>query len=109
MSLFLEMSLVMSAGTFNDIPRLDKDLKTFPPTLTISVDALPIRFQYGIPGYRNPVATPYEIIYLSLKRAQERTNLPSHRFRPWLQAFKIIAFDGRYFNDKEDHGTDQGG
>jgi hypothetical protein len=61
----------------------------------------PSGFQYGIPGYRNPVANPYEIIYLSLKRAQERTNLPSHRFRPWLQAFKDYAFDGRNFNDKE--------
>ncbi len=61
----------------------------------------PSGFQFGIPGYRNPVANPYEIIYLSLKRAQERTNLPSHRFRPWLQAFKDYAFDGRNFNDKE--------
>jgi hypothetical protein len=61
----------------------------------------PSGFQYGIPGYRNPVANPYEIIYLSLKRAQERTNLPSHRFRPWLQAFRDYAFDGRNFNDKE--------
>ena len=61
----------------------------------------PSGFQYGIPGYRNPVANPYEIIYLSLKRAQERTNLPSHRFRPWLQAFRDYAFDGRHFNDKE--------
>jgi hypothetical protein len=61
----------------------------------------PSGFQYGIPGYRNPVANPYEIIYLSLKRAQERTSLPSQRFRPWLQAFRDYAFDGRYFNDKE--------
>ncbi len=61
----------------------------------------PSGFQFGIPGYRNPVANPYEIIYLSLKRAQERTNLPSHRFRPWLQAFRDYAFDGRNFNDKE--------
>ena len=61
----------------------------------------PSGFRYGIPGYRNPVATPYEIIYLSLKRAQERTHLPSHRFRPWLQAFRDYAFDGRFFNDQE--------
>ncbi len=61
----------------------------------------PSGFQYGIPGYRNPVANPYEIVYLSLKRAQERTNLPSHRFRPWLQAFRDYAFDRRYFNDQE--------
>jgi hypothetical protein len=64
----------------------------------------PSGFQYGIPGYRNPVANPYEIVYLSLKRAQARTNLPSHRFRPWLQAFRDYAFDGRYFNDKEISG-----
>jgi hypothetical protein len=61
----------------------------------------PSGFQYGIPGYRNPVANPYEIVYLSLKRARERTNLPSHRFRPWLQAFRDYAFDRRYFNDRE--------
>jgi hypothetical protein len=61
----------------------------------------PSGFQYGIPGYRNPVANPYEIVYLSLKRARERTSLPSHRFRPWLQAFRDYAFDRRYFNDRE--------
>jgi hypothetical protein len=61
----------------------------------------PSGFQYGIPGYRNPVANAYEIIYLSLKRAQERTGLPSYRFRPWLQAFRDYAFDRRYFNGKE--------
>jgi hypothetical protein len=61
----------------------------------------PSGFQFGIPGYRIPVANPYEIVYLSLKRAQERTNLPSQRFRPWLQAFRDYAFDRRYFGDKE--------
>jgi hypothetical protein len=61
----------------------------------------PSGFQYGIPGYRIPVANPYEIVYLSLKRAQERTGLPSQRFRPWLQAFRDYAFDRRYFRDKE--------
>ena len=61
----------------------------------------PSGFQYGIPGYRIPVANSYEIVYLSLKRAQERTGLPSQRFRPWLQAFRDYAFDRRYFQDKE--------
>ena len=61
----------------------------------------PSGFQYGIPGYRIPVANPYEIVYLSLKRAQERTKLPSQRFRPWLQAFRDYAFDRREFKDKE--------
>ena len=61
----------------------------------------PSGFQYGIPGYRKPVAYPYEIIYLTLKRGQERTHLPSFRFRPWLQAFRDYAFDRRYFREKE--------
>jgi hypothetical protein len=61
----------------------------------------PSGFQYGIPGYRIPVKNPYEIIYLSLKRAQERTLLTSIRFRPWLQAFRDYAFDKRCFKEKE--------
>ena len=61
----------------------------------------PSGYQYGIPGYRNPVAHPHEIVYLSLKKAQERTNHPSTRFRPWLQAFRDYAFDRRGFNGRE--------
>ncbi len=61
----------------------------------------PSGYQFGIPGYRNPVANPYEIVYLSLKKAQERTHLPSFRFRPWLQSFRDYAFDRRFFNGKE--------
>ena len=74
--------------------------------LTSHVDYLspmlyPSGFQHGIPGYRIPVTNPYEIVHLTLKRAQERTRLPSVRFRPWLQAFRDYAFDRRYFDDKE--------
>jgi len=61
----------------------------------------PSGFQYGIPGYRIPVANPYEIVHLSLKRAQERTQLPAIRFRPWLQAFRDYAFDRRFFEERE--------
>jgi hypothetical protein len=61
----------------------------------------PSGFKYGIPGYRNPVAYPYEIVHLSLKRAWERTTLPPIRFRPWLQAFRDYAFDRRAFTGKE--------
>ncbi|NWF91741.1 MAG: putative glycoside hydrolase [Syntrophaceae bacterium] len=61
----------------------------------------PSGFQYGIPGYRLPVANPYEIVYLSLKKAQERSGLSSVRFRPWLQAFRDYAFDKRGFHGDE--------
>lgn len=57
----------------------------------------PSGFRFGIPGYRFPVAHAHDIIYLSLKKAQERTRLPSVRFRPWLQAFRDYAFDRREF------------
>ncbi len=61
----------------------------------------PSGFHLGIPKYRNPVANPYEIVYLTLKKAQERTGLPSVRFRPWLQAFKDYAYDRRPFTGVE--------
>jgi hypothetical protein len=61
----------------------------------------PSGFQYGIPGYRIPTKHPYEIVYLTLKKAQERTGLSSLRFRPWLQAFRDYAFDRRFFEERE--------
>lgn len=67
----------------------------------ISLMLYPSGFQFGIPGYRNPVAYPYKIVYLSLKKSQERTQLPPVRFRPWLQAFRDYAFDRRHFNGTE--------
>ncbi len=57
----------------------------------------PSGYHLGIPNYRNPVQHPYEIVYLSLKRAQERTNASPLRFRPWLQAFRDYAFHGGDF------------
>jgi len=61
----------------------------------------PSGFQYGIPGYRIPVTYPYEIVHLTLKKAQERTLVSPLRFRPWLQAFRDYAFDRRSFEEKE--------
>ena len=61
----------------------------------------PSGFQFGIPGYRNPVANSYELISLTLKRAAERSGLPPTRFRPWLQSFKDYAFDRRQFGAEE--------
>lgn len=61
----------------------------------------PSGFHHGIPGYRIPTAHPYEIVHLSLKKAQERTGLSPLRFRPWLQAFRDYAFDRRFFEERE--------
>ena len=57
----------------------------------------PSGFQFGIPGFRNPVANPYEIVKLSLDQAAKRTGLSTNHFRPWLQAFRDYAFDRRVF------------
>ena len=61
----------------------------------------PSGFHLGIPKYRNPVANTNEIVYLSLKKAQERSQLPAVRFRPWLQSFRDYAFDRRIFSGVE--------
>jgi hypothetical protein len=47
------------------------------------------------------VQHPYEIVYLTLKRAQERTKVSPARFRPWLQVFRDYAFGGRVFGEDE--------
>jgi len=67
----------------------------------ISPMLYPSSFQFGIPGYRFSVAYPYEIVHLSLKRAQQRTGLATTRFRPWLQAFRDYGFDRRAFGGAE--------
>lgn len=69
----------------------------------ISPMLYPSCFQFGIPGYRNPVAHPYEIVFLSLQNARER-GIPSIRFRPWLQAFRDYAFDHREFTGPQIRG-----
>jgi hypothetical protein len=67
----------------------------------ISPMLYPSGFQFGIPGYHNPVAHSYEIVYRSLQRAQQRTGIAPVRFRPWLQAFRDYAFDHRRFGAAE--------
>ena len=57
----------------------------------------PSGYQFGIRNYKNPVPHPYEIVFLSLKRAQERTGASPLRFRPWIQAFRDYAFRGGDF------------
>jgi hypothetical protein len=61
----------------------------------------PSGFSFGIPGHRDPVAAPYEIVQLSLRHMLERTGLPGVRVRPWLQAFRDYAFDRRVFGERE--------
>ncbi len=61
----------------------------------------PSGFQFGIPGYRNPVQSPYEIVYKSLEECKRRTKGSTARYRPWLQAFTDYAFGGKIFGADE--------
>ena len=61
----------------------------------------PSGFQFGIPGYLNPVANSYHIVNLTLKQAVNRAKISSLRFRPWLQSFRDYAFDHRKFGAEE--------
>lgn len=61
----------------------------------------PSGFQFGIPGYLNPVHHPREVVRLSLEKAKRRTSLPAVRFRPWLQAFRDYAFDKTVFGGEQ--------
>lgn len=67
----------------------------------ISPMLYPSGFQFGIPGYRNPVDHPYEIVHLSLEECNRRTANTTVRFRPWLQAFTDYAFGGKVFGADE--------
>jgi hypothetical protein len=67
----------------------------------ISPMVYPSGYHLGIPNYRNPVQHPYKIVYLSLKRAVERTQVSPLRFRPWLQAFRDYAFNKKFFYEEE--------
>lgn len=70
----------------------------------MSLMLYPSGFQFGIPGYLNPVHHPREVVYLSLEKAKQRTGLPAMRFRPWLQAFRDYAFDRTPFGAEQIRG-----
>jgi hypothetical protein len=61
----------------------------------------PSGFHLGIPGYRNPVENPREVVYLTLEKAKSRLPGQSEKFRPWLQNFKDYAFDRRIFAEPQ--------
>ncbi len=67
----------------------------------ISPMLYPSGFQFGIPGYLDPVHHPREIVYYSLEKATQRTKLPGIRFRPWLQAFRDYAFNRMPFKGEQ--------
>jgi hypothetical protein len=61
----------------------------------------PSGYHLGIPGYRNPVANPYQVVHDSVKLIRKRSGSYPVRVRPWLQDFRDYAFDRRVFGTTE--------
>jgi hypothetical protein len=67
----------------------------------ISPMVYPSGYQVGIPGYRNPVLHPYQIVHESVRLIRKRAAGFPVQVRPWLQDFKDYAFDRRIFGVPE--------
>ena len=81
-----------------DDTHIGQSLETILPRVDyLSPMLYPSGFQFGIPGYADPVAHVCEIVGRSLEQVRERTRVSPQRIRPWLQAFKDYAFDRREF------------
>jgi hypothetical protein len=61
----------------------------------------PSGYHLGIPGYRNPVAHPYEVVHESVRLIKKRSSGMPVRVRPWIQDFRDYAFDRRIFGAGE--------
>jgi LysM repeat protein len=79
----------------HDIERMGQYLDVLSPIL------YPSTFHNGIPGYKNAVAFPYEIVYESARRAVDRLVSLNCTVRPWLQDFPDYRFDRREYGQEE--------
>jgi hypothetical protein len=61
----------------------------------------PSGYHLGIPGYRNPVAHPYEVVRESVRLIRQRAQHTPAQVRPWIQDFRDYAFDKRIFGTRE--------
>jgi hypothetical protein len=61
----------------------------------------PSSYHRGIPGYPNPVAHPYEVVFETVRLMRARTRHTRVQIRPWLQDFRDYAFDRRRFGPSQ--------
>jgi len=94
---------VFGYTAFNlDDTGIGQRIETLTPWLDVLCPmAYPSSYHLGIPGYRNPVAHPYEIVLETVRRARERTAGTRVQVRPWIQSFGDYAFDRRPFEAAE--------
>jgi hypothetical protein len=67
----------------------------------ISPMVYPSGYHLGIPGFRNPIRHPYEIVRESVRLIRQRSAHSTAQVRPWLQDFRDYAFDRRPFGPPE--------
>jgi len=96
----------------------DTDIGQRIEEISVSVDYIspmvyPSGYHLGIPGVRNPMINPYEIVKESVRLTRQRSQNPAAQVRPWLQDFRDYAFDKRIFGPVEVRaqirGSDDGG
>jgi hypothetical protein len=94
---------VFGYAAFNpDDTGIGQRIETLAPRVDVLCPmAYPSSYHLGIPGYRNPVAHPYEIVFETVRRARERTAGTRVQVRPWIQNFRDYAFDRRPFEAAE--------
>lgn len=104
----LPFNVFVSADLFGYVAWNENDTEigqtlatTVPHLDYLSPMLYPSGFQFGIPGYQDPMDNCYHIVHLTLKQARNRTRISPQRFRPWLQAFRDYAFDRRPFGAEE--------
>ena len=61
----------------------------------------PSGYHKGIPGYRNAVEHPYQVVHESVRLIRKRAAHTPVQVRPWLQDFRDYAYDRRIFGAPE--------
>jgi hypothetical protein len=61
----------------------------------------PSGYHLGIPGYRNPVEHPYQVVYESVRLIRKRSTGSPVQVRPWIQDFRDYAFGKKVFGVPE--------
>jgi len=103
-----EHNVFLSVDTFGHIcwnykeTQIGQNMKTMAKYVDyISPMLYPSGFAPGVGGIENPVNKPYEIVYKSLIKANEKTGIKHAQFRPWLQAFRDYSYSRKHFKTEE--------
>ncbi|MFN8454559.1 MAG: putative glycoside hydrolase [Anaerolineae bacterium] len=81
---------------------IGQDIERMGPYVDVLCPMLyPSAFGSGIPGYKNAIAYPYEVVYQSAQRAVERLASFGCAVRPWIQDFPDYRFDKRVYGREE--------